>query len=307
MSSQLSQFMDQINPLSELEHKRRVSAMGPGGLTRERAGFEVRDVHSSHYGRISPIQTPEGANIGLVGHLASFARLNEYGFLESPYMRVKNGKITAEVVWLDAYEEEKYVIAHGGVGYDERGRILEETVEVRRRGEPGTARRHEVQLIDVSPQQSISVATALIPFLEHDDATRALMGANMQRQAVACVRPQAPLVSTGFEERSARDSGQVILAEDDGIVSEVDADQIVVQQKNKARSLRQDAKAFDKLRHGTEPGRGAKSGEVVYRLNRFLRTNQFTCINQRPTVRKSQRPNKPNRFELFSSRQKKLS
>ncbi|MBI2633808.1 MAG: DNA-directed RNA polymerase subunit beta [Parcubacteria group bacterium] len=273
MSSQLSQFMDQINPLSELEHKRRVSAMGPGGLTRERAGFEVRDVHPSHYGRICPIQTPEGQNIGLVVHFASHSRLNEFGFIETPYLVVKNGKLTREVIWVDAYEEEKYVIAHGGTLFDQEGRIIPRLVETRVRGEPTLVARENVQLIDVAPQQSISVATALIPFLEHDDANRAMMGSNMQRQAVACIAPQAPLVSTGFEERAARDSGQVVVAGDDGEVVGVDADEIVI---------RSSAAASQKTKK-----RGT-SDRKTYPLLSFARTNQFTCINQRPLVKKGQ-------------------
>lgn len=277
MSSQLSQFMDQINPLSELEHKRRVSAMGPGGLTRERAGFEVRDVHSSHYGRICPIETPEGPNIGLVGHLASYARLNDFGFIETPYVKVKNGRLIGEIVWLDAYEEEKYNIAHGGTLFDKSGKILDDFVEARIRGEPGIGARSEIHFIDVAPQQSVSVAAALIPFLEHDDATRALMGSNMQRQAVACVRPQAPLVSTGFEERSAQDSGQVILAEEDGEILDIDANII------KIKPARQSRSSSSRKR----PVSGSKSLKE-YRLNRFLRTNQFTAINQRPAAKKGQ-------------------
>lgn len=263
MSSQLSQFMDQINPLSELEHKRRVSAMGPGGLTRERAGFEVRDVHSSHYGRICPIQTPEGPNIGLVGHLASYSRLNEFGFVETMYAKVKNCKVTSEIVWMNAYEEERHVIAHGGTPVGPGGRILPETVEARFRGEPIEVDAGKVEFFDVAPQQSLSIAAALIPFLEHDDANRALMGSNMQRQAVACLRPQAPLVSTGFEERASRDSGQVVLAGEDATVVEVDANRIAL-----------------------KTSRGRTS---VIPLKRFRRTNQFTCINQRPLVRKGQK------------------
>jgi len=275
MSSQLSQFMDQINPLSELEHKRRVSAMGPGGLTRERAGFEVRDVHPSHYGRICPIQTPEGQNIGLVGHLASYSRLNDFGFLITPYLKVKSGRVTKEVVWLDAYEEEKYTIAHGGTAYDSSGRILKATVEARVKGEPTIVSRDEVDFIDVAPQQSISIATALIPFLEHDDASRALMGSNMQRQAVACIKPQAPLVSTGFEERAAQDSGQVVLAEEEGTVVEVDAGRIVIKIAGAQRPSPKTKKKNASLK--------------VYHLARFSRTNQFTCINQRPLVKKGQK------------------
>lgn len=263
-SSQLAQFMDQVNPLSELEHKRRISAMGPGGLTRERAGFEVRDVHASHYGRICPIQTPEGPNIGLVGHLASYARLNPYGFLETPYFKVKNGKITKELVYLNALEEEQYNIAHGGVLRDKNDSIIDEMVEARVKGKPGTVRREEINLIDVSPYQSISVATSLIPFLEHDDANRALMGSNMQRQAVPCIQPEAPLVSTGVEARAAMDSGQVAIAGEDGEVVKVDASEIRI--------------------------RNSKTkNEKSYLLHAFLRSNQAICISQQPLVKKGQK------------------
>ncbi len=259
-SSQLSQFMDQVNPLSELEHKRRLSAMGPGGLQRERAGFEVRDVHPSHYGRICPIETPEGPNIGLVGHLASYARINELGLIETPYRKVKNGAATDEIEYLDATAEARYTIAHAGIALGEDGAILNEHVEARIQGNPGMVRREDVHYMDVSPQQAISIATSLIPFLEHDDANRALMGSNMQRQAVPCVRAQAPLVGTGIESRAARDSGRVILAEADGTVEEVDARHIVVKEK------------------------GGKSRE--YRLVSFLRTNAFTVIRQKPIAKK---------------------
>jgi len=275
-SSQLAQFMDQVNPLAELEHKRRISAMGPGGLTRERAGFEVRDVHASHYGRICPIETPEGPNIGLVVHLTSYSRVNELGFIETPYVRVKNfppaqaGKITGEIIWLDAFDEEKYVIAHGGTKYDNNNKISESIVEARVSGKPQMVKREEVELMDVAPQQIFSVATSLIPFLEHDDATRALMGSNMQRQAVACVKPQAPLVSTGIEERAARDSGQVIVAREDGIVTAVDAEHISVQSaKNKTYKT-------DKI----------NKSDRTYKLNNFLRSNQFTAMSQQPLVKK---------------------
>ena len=263
-SSQLAQFMDQVNPLAELEHKRRISAMGPGGLTRERAGFEVRDVHISHYGRICPIQTPEGPNIGLVGHLASYSRINEMGFIETPYVKVKNGKINGEIVWLNATEEQKYVIAHGGTKYDANHKITESAVEARIGGEPEVVNREEVQLMDVAPQQIFSVGTSLIPFLEHDDANRALMGSNMQRQGVACIKPQAPLVGTGMEERAAKDSGQVLVAEEDGVIAEVDASHIVVE-----------AVRDRKKKH-------------AYKLNNFLRSNQFTSMSQQPIVSKAQ-------------------
>lgn len=264
-SSQLSQFMDQVNPLAELEHKRRISAMGPGGLTRERAGFEVRDVHRSYYGRICPIQTPEGANIGLVNHLANFARVNNLGFLETPYVVVKSGKITKDMVWLNGIEEERYKIAHAGVARDEEGRLLGEMIEARINGEPGICPRSEVDLIDVSPIQSISVATALIPFLEHDDSNRALMGSNMQRQAVVSITPDAPYVGTGIEEKAAHDSGQVVLASEDGLVEEADANHVLVK---------------------------GKSGSKVYILNKFKRSNQYTCISHRPLVRVGQKVKK---------------
>jgi len=257
-SSQLSQFMDQVNPLSELEHKRRLSAMGPGGLQRERAGFEVRDVHPSHYGRICPIQTPEGPNIGLVGHLASYARLNDFGLIQTPYVKASGARLTSEVEYLDASSEAKFNIAHAGIVVDEYGNILEDRVEARVRGNPGLIEKDKVDYVDVSPQQAISIGTSLIPFLEHDDANRALMGSNMQRQAVPCVRPQAPLVGTGVETRAARDSGRVILAEEEGEVIFSDAREIVVKEKTgKARR---------------------------YDLLSFLRTNAFTAIRQRPRV-----------------------
>ncbi|MEK7134948.1 MAG: DNA-directed RNA polymerase subunit beta, partial [Patescibacteria group bacterium] len=280
--SQLAQFMDQVNPLAELEHKRRISAMGPGGLTRERAGFEVRDVHASHYGRICPIETPEGPNIGLVVHLASYARVNELGFIETPYAKVKNSKITGEIEWLNAFDEEKYAIAHGGTKYDKDNKITESIVEARVLGKPRMVKRGEVQYVDVSPQQIFSVATSLIPFLEHDDATRALMGSNMQRQAVSCVKSQAPLVGTGIEERAAMDSGQVITALGDGVVTAVDAEHIIVESsKISARGgSPPDGRA------GASGGKNQKDGTKIYKLNNFLRSNQFTSMSQQPLVEK---------------------
>ncbi len=257
-SSQMSQFMDNENPLAELEHKRRLSATGPGGLTRERAGFEVRDVQPSHYGRICPIQTPEGPNIGLVGHLASFARLNPYGFLEAPYFKVEKGKVTSDIRYLNAYEEERYNIASGAVPIDEKRNIIPQ--EARIKGEPGVADRDKVDFIDVSSEQSISIATSLIPFLQNDDANRALMGSNMQRQAVPLITPGVPLVMTGVEERVARDSGQEVIAEEDGKVVEVDANHITIKSKN--------------LKPKT------------YNLKTFIRTNQYTCFHQKPQVQK---------------------
>ncbi len=261
-SSQVTQFMDNENPLAELEHKRRVSATGPGGLTRERAGFEVRDVQPSHYGRICPIQTPEGPNIGLVGHLAMYAKLNEYGFLETPYFKVHKGRVTKELQYLTAYEEEKYIIAHASTELDKDDNITAEKVEARIHGEPAVTEREKVDFIDVSPQQFISVATALIPFLRHDDANRALMGSNMQRQAVPLLKPQAPLVGTGMEEYVARDSGLLVTAKEDGVATEVDANHI------KIKSTK------------------SKNEEKVYVLRTFVRTNQYTCLHQKPIVRK---------------------
>jgi DNA-directed RNA polymerase subunit beta len=256
-TSQLSQYMRQENILAELEHLRRLTAMGPGGLTKERAGFEVRDVHPSHYGRICPIQTPEGPNIGLVVHLASFARINELGILETPYARVKNGVITGEIVYLTAFDEARYNIASASVHYDANGTILEEEVETRIKGQPGFVHRLMVDFVDVSPVQAFSVSTNLIPFLEHNDANRAMMGSNMQRQAVPCIRPQAPLVATGWEENAARDSGRMILAEEDGKIVKADASAITV------RSGRR---------------------EKTYKLVNYLRSNDFTAISQRPII-----------------------
>ncbi|MEK7149573.1 MAG: DNA-directed RNA polymerase subunit beta [Patescibacteria group bacterium] len=258
-SSQLSQFMDQTNPLSEIENKRRLSLLGPGGLTREHAGFEVRDVHPSHYGRICPIETPEGQSIGLVNHFASYTRINEFGFLETPYAKVKNGKVINEIVWMNAIEEEKYKIAHGGVKLDDQKKIIDKVVEARIKGEPRTIEREEVDFIDVTNNQSISVATSLIPFLEHDDANRALMGSNMQRQAVPTVKPQAPLVGTGIEEKLAKDSLRAIIADEDGEIIEADADRVVLK---------------------------TKSGLKEYTLQKFQRSNQYTCISHKLLARK---------------------
>ncbi|MEX2008053.1 MAG: DNA-directed RNA polymerase subunit beta [Candidatus Spechtbacterales bacterium] len=265
-TGQLSQFMDNTNPLSELEHKRILSATGPGGLTRERAGFDVRDVQPSHYGRICPIQTPEGPNIGLVGRLASHARINEFGFLETPYFVVKNGVISGEFEYLNALQEERVPVASSGVTV-KNGKITNKMVTARMRGVPMLVDRSRVAYIDVSPKQFISVATALIPFVEHDDANRALMASNMQRQAVPCVRPEAPFVGTGLEERVARDSGLVLVAEADGIVEEADATKIVVRYA----------------------GKGGKRGRsATYELNNFLRSNQYTVIHQMTKVQPGQ-------------------
>ncbi|ESR27479.1 DNA-directed RNA polymerase subunit beta [Lutibaculum baratangense] len=264
-SSQLSQFMDQTNPLSEITHKRRLSALGPGGLTRERAGFEVRDVHPTHYGRICPIETPEGPNIGLINSLATFARVNKYGFIEAPYRKVREGQVTDEVVYLSAMEEARHHIAQANAELDAEGRFAEELVTCRIGGDVLMASRDKVGYMDVSPKQLVSVAAALIPFLENDDANRALMGSNMQRQAVPLVRADAPLVGTGMESVVARDSGAAISARRTGVVDQVDATRIVV-------------RATEEV----DPG---KSGVDIYRLMKFQRSNQNTCINQRPLVR----------------------
>ncbi|PIR97305.1 MAG: DNA-directed RNA polymerase subunit beta [Candidatus Doudnabacteria bacterium CG10_big_fil_rev_8_21_14_0_10_41_10] len=316
-SSQLSQFMDQTNPLAELEHKRRLSAMGPGGLSRERAGFEVRDVHHSHYGRLCPITTPEGPNIGLVAHLASYAHLNKFGFLETPYVKIEKivnnnskelidkfsledlinpddnsvivkagGKITADIAqkisskvklekirikpkitgkieYLDAFAEEKAIIGPATIPYNKEGYFLEERSSVRVRGVPGMSETNNIDYLDVSPKQIISITTSLIPFLEHDDANRALMGSNMQRQAVSCIRPQAPIVGTGVEEKAAFDSGQVVICENDGVISSVTGDRIIVLED--------------------------KGKKTEYGLKKFVRSNTSTCINQRPLVDRGER------------------
>ncbi|MCF6094790.1 DNA-directed RNA polymerase subunit beta [Microaerobacter geothermalis] len=269
-SSQLSQFMDQTNPLAELTHKRRLSALGPGGLTRERAGFEVRDVHHSHYGRMCPIETPEGPNIGLINSLSTFARINEYGFIETPYRRVDpdTGKVTKEIVYLTADEEDNYVIAQANAPLDEEGNFINDHVICRYKDEILTMSRERVDFMDVSPKQVVSVATALIPFLENDDANRALMGSNMQRQAVPLLVPRAPFVGTGMEHKAAKDSGVVILAKHDGVVERVTAKEIRIRRQ--------------KLVDGT-----LVSGDVDrYKLHKFIRSNQGTCINQRPIVKK---------------------
>ena len=315
-SSQLSQFMDQVNPLAELEHKRRLSAMGPGGLTRERAGFEVRDVHHSHYGRICPVETPEGPNIGLVGHLATYAKVNEYGFLETPYLKVyremenneekllnrilnediagakagtiidavlakeiakQKGKktiqikpwLSREIEYMNATVEDRKNIAHAGIHLDEHSNIIAGMVEARVKGNAAEIEAEKIDLVDVSAKQMISVATSLIPFLEHDDANRALMGSNMQRQAVSCVKPQAPLVGTGIEDKAAADSGQVVIAKQAGEVVEVDADHIIVKEEAPA---------------------GAKKPFIKreYRLQSFVKSNAFTSMNQVPRVKKDE-------------------
>jgi len=289
-TSQLSQFMDQNNPLSGLAHKRRLSALGPGGLSRERAGFEVRDVHSSHYGRMCPIETPEGPNIGLIGALATYARVNEYGFIETPYRKVVDGRVTDEIVYLAADEEEEHVIAQANAKLDAQGRFVEDRVLVRR-GPQGAGVRvgatstsygttseidyvppAEVDLMDVSTKQIVSVSTALIPFVEHDDANRALMGANMQKQAVPLVVPEAPYIGTGVEARAAQDAGDVVLAEGDGTVIEVAGDHVVVE-----------------YRTGQKDRAGQELGRRTYRLAKFHRSNQNTCINQKVVVDEGQK------------------
>ncbi|TCD04314.1 DNA-directed RNA polymerase subunit beta [Erythrobacteraceae bacterium CFH 75059] len=264
-SSQLSQFMDQTNPLSEVTHKRRVSALGPGGLTRERAGFEVRDVHPTHYGRICPIETPEGPNIGLINSLASFSRVNKYGFIETPYRKVVDGRVTDEVVYLSAMEEQRHTVAQASAELTDEGAFADEFVSARHNGDNLMAPREQITLMDVSPKQLVSVAASLIPFLENDDANRALMGSNMQRQAVPLVKAEAPFVGTGMEETVARDSGAAIAATRGGIVDQVDATRIVI------RAL-----------GDVEPG---QSGVDIYTLQKFQRSNQNTCINQRPLVK----------------------
>ena len=257
-TNQLSQFMQQENVLTEIEHLRTISALGPGGLTRERAGFEVRDVHPSHYGRICPIHTPEGPNIGLVLHLSTYARINHFGMIETPYVKVKNGKVTGEINYLNALEEEGYKIAHAATKYDENGKITEENVEVRIKGIPGLVSPDKVDYIDVDTTQAFSVATNMIPFLNHDDANRALMGSNMQKQATPCILPEAPLVATGIEGRAALDTGRIVVAPEDGVIAAVDARHIVFENN--------------------------KGKQTEYRLTQFSRTNQFTSFMHRPQV-----------------------
>jgi DNA-directed RNA polymerase subunit beta len=264
-SSQLSQFMDQNNPLSEITHKRRVSALGPGGLTRERAGFEVRDVHPTHYGRVCPIETPEGPNIGLINSLATYARTNRYGFLESPYRRVEQGKVTDEIFYLSAIEESDFVIAQASAQLNEEGELVEELVPVRHLNEFAVMPPERVDYMDVSPRQVVSIAAALIPFLEHDDANRALMGSNMQRQAVPTLKAEKPLVGTGMERHVAVDSGVCMIANRGGVVDFVDAKRIVVKVN------------ADEVANGEAP-------VDIYNLTKYTRSNQNTCINQRPTV-----------------------
>ncbi|MFZ1662086.1 MAG: DNA-directed RNA polymerase subunit beta, partial [Paracoccaceae bacterium] len=264
-SSQLSQFMDQTNPLSEVTHKRRLSALGPGGLTRERAGFEVRDVHPTHYGRMCPIETPEGPNIGLINSLATYARVNKYGFIETPYRKVKDGKVTDEVQYMSATEEMRHTVAQANADLDSEGRFTSDLVSSRQAGEFMLNPPDAISLIDVSPKQLVSVAASLIPFLENDDANRALMGSNMQRQAVPLLQADAPFVGTGIEAVVAEDSGAAIMAKRGGVIDQVDATRIVV-------------RATEDLEMGD-------AGVDIYRLRKFQRSNQNTCINQKPLVK----------------------
>ena len=265
-SSQLSQFMDQNNPLSEVTHKRRVSALGPGGLTRERAGFEVRDVHPTHYGRVCPIETPEGPNIGLINSLATYARTNNYGFIETPYRKVSKGKVSSDIEYLSAINESQYVIAQASAEINKKGEFVEDMVAVRHLNEFTVKSPEEIDYMDVSPRQVVSVAASLIPFLEHDDANRALMGSNMQRQAVPTLRAEAPLVGTGIERTVASDSGVCEVAKRGGVIESVDAGRIVVRVNDSE----------------IETG---EAGVDIYNLTKYTRSNQNTCINQRPIVK----------------------
>ena len=258
--SQLSQFMDQTNPIAELTHKRRLSSLGPGGLNRDRAGFEVRDVHPSHYGRICPIETPEGPNIGLITSLSSFAKINEFGFIETPYLIVRDGVVTDEIEYMTADQEERCVIAQASAKLDKYNMFADQICWARYRGEPMEIESSKVTHMDVSPKQLVSIVTGLIPFLEHDDANRALMGSNMQRQGVPLLMPEAPLVGTGLEARAARDSGAVVVAQEDGIVDFVDGTKIIISPKDN------------------------RMEKKVYQLKKFLRSNAGTCINQQPLV-----------------------
>lgn len=270
-TSQLSQFMDQTNPLSEMTHKRRISALGPGGLSRERAGFEVRDVHYTHYGRLCPIETPEGPNIGLISSLCIHSRINDFGFIETPYRKVVNGKVTNTIEYLSAEKEDFFRIAQANETVDEEGNFMNEKVKARYKGDFPLLSPDEIDYMDVATNQIVSSAAALIPFLEHDDANRALMGSNMQRQAVLLLKTEAPYVGTGFEEVVARDSRSMITAEADGVVESVSADKIVVRYNIKENS-EESLLSFEDLQ------------TVEYNLIKFLRTNQDTCINQKPIV-----------------------
>lgn len=278
-TNQLSQFMDQTNPLAELTHKRRMSALGPGGLTRERAGFEVRDVHYTHYGRLCPIETPEGPNIGLISSLTIYGRVNRYGFIETPYRKVVNGKVTNEVEYLTAEQEDNYIIAQANEQLTDNMRFVNERVKCRHKGEFPITAPENIHYMDVAPSQIVSAAAALIPFLEHDDANRALMGSNMQRQAVPLLKPEAPIVGTGLEKKIAYDSRALLVAEDDGVVEYVDANQIVVKYDINPNSI-EALTSFNDTRR------------VVYKLSKFHGTNQETCVNQIPLVREKQRVSK---------------
>jgi DNA-directed RNA polymerase subunit beta len=275
-TNQLSQFMDQTNPLAELTHKRRMSALGPGGLTRERAGFEVRDVHYTHYGRLCPIETPEGPNIGLISSLTIYSRVNRYGFLESPYRKVEKGKVTNTVEYLTAEQEDQFTIAQANAPLTEHQKFVSDRVKSRNRGEFPISTPENIQFMDVAPSQIVSAAAALIPFLEHDDANRALMGSNMQRQAVPLLRPETPIVGTGLEKRVAADSRAVIVAEDDGVVEYVDSNKIIVKYDVNPNSIEAITR-FDDVKR------------IAYRLTKFHGTNQETCVNQRPLVKEGQK------------------
>jgi DNA-directed RNA polymerase subunit beta len=277
--SQLSQLMDQINPLSELTHKRRLSALGPGGLSRDRAGFEVRDVHPSHYGRICPIETPEGPNIGLISSMSTFARINEFGFLETPYVKVNNGKVTEHVDYLTADQEENFIVAQANATVDSHGKFVDPKISVRYRGEFIEVEPGRVHYMDVSPKQLVSVAASLIPFLEHDDANRALMGSNMQRQGVPLIRTEAPLVGTGMEAKVARDSCAVLVAEGNGKVASVCADYILTTNDGEVPTGK-------KLKSDPE------NGVYLYPLRKYMRSNNGTCVNQKPLVKKGQKISK---------------
>src|SRR5690554_6134429 len=289
-SSQLSQFMDQTNPLAELTHKRRLSALGPGGLSRERAGFEVRDVHHSHYGRMCPIETPEGPNIGLIGSLTTYARVNEYGFIETPYRRVDKGRVTDEIVYLTADEEDKYVIAQANEPFDPETRhFLHSKVSVRYKEAILVVPAEQVDFMDVSPKQLVSIATALIPFLENDDANRALMGSNMQRQAVPLLKTEAPFVGTGMESKVAYDSGAVVVCRSPGEVIRVTSTEIIVRRDEDPDGLnyRINGRTGERFEEGYTPW--GRSGLDIYVLQKFKRSNQGTCINQQPIVTRGQK------------------
>jgi DNA-directed RNA polymerase subunit beta len=275
--SQLSQFMDQTNPLAELTHKRRLSALGPGGLSRDRAGFEVRDVHPSHYGRICPIETPEGPNIGLISSMSTFARINEFGFIETPYRRVEDGRVTEKIDYLTADREENYVVAQANAPIDKNGTFLDEKVSCRYRGDFVEVEPSKLHYMDISPKQLVSVAAGLIPFLEHDDANRALMGSNMQRQGVPLIVSESPLVGTGLEGKVARDSKAVIVAEGDGVVASVTAEHIITSRDGKLPELKK------------RPMSRPEDGLFVYELRKFMRSNAGTCINQKPIVKKGEK------------------